>query len=132
MNTPGEEILVETVKSEGSFTIPTPMGSSVKKMLLELEEELDWSNNTLPAKLTNFFKEQMQAKDTNVKFFERNSLVTIKEIAQWGSQDIDSILSLIPNQHDDKDFLHSICQRQNPLPWVDNSVSTKTSPKSKT
>ena len=108
VNTPGEQILVETVKSEGSFTIPTSMGSSVKKMFLELEEESDWSNDTLPPKLTNFLKEQMQANDTNVKFFECTSLVTINEIAQWGSQDIDSILSLFPNQHDDKDFLHSI------------------------
>ena len=100
--------MVETVKSEGSFTIPTPMGSSVKKTFLELEEELDWSNDTLPPELTNFLKEKMQANDANLKFFERNSLVTIKEIAQWGSQDVTSILSLFPNQHDDKDFLHSI------------------------
>ena len=100
--------MVETMKSEGSFTIPAPMGSSMKKMFMELEEELDWSNNTLPPKLTNFLKEKMQANDVNVKFFKHNSLVTIKEIAQWGSQDITSILSLFRNQHDDKDFVHSI------------------------
>ena len=108
VSTPGEEILVETVTSEDPLTLPTLMGSSVKKMFLELDEELDWSNNTLPPELAKFLRNKLRANNKILKFFERNSLVTIREIAQWGSQDIDSILSLFPNQHDDKDFLHSI------------------------
>ena len=44
----------------------------------------------------------------HLKFFTRNSLTTIQEIAKWGSQDIKSILHLFPNHHDDEDFIHSI------------------------
>ena len=107
-NDPGEQTPAETGTPEAPFTIPSPTSSSIQKMFLELEEELDWSNDTLPPELTNFLIDKMNANDKNLKFFTRNSLITIKEIVEWGSQDIQTILQLFPNHHDDKDFIHSI------------------------
>ena len=84
------------------------MGSSVKKMFLELKKELDWSNNMLPPELAKFLRDKLRANDKILKFFECNSLVTIREIAQWGSLDINIIISQFPNQHQDMDFIHSL------------------------
>ena len=108
VSTPGEEILVKTVTSEAPLTLPTPMGSSVKKMFLELDEELNWSNDTLPPQLAKFLRDKLRANNKILKFFECNSLVTIREIAQWGSLDINIIISQFPNQHEDMDFIRSL------------------------
>ena len=104
----GEPTTMETVYTKESVKSSASIKSSVKDLFQELETALDWNNEPLPTELEKFLKTEMQANDTTIKFFERNSLITIRDIAFFGTKDINAILEMFPNHHDDGNFLHSL------------------------
>ena len=75
--------------------VPPGLSAFTKQLDDELNATKDWFVKEPPQELVAFIKSELKASDKSLGYFTSNDLVTIRDIAKFGSQDLKEILSLV-------------------------------------